>query len=101
MVRNKETNFFDKLYVTSTSFSDHTVQWSFTSVGIAIMLESNDVTDVVQYSFDGITVHGDMTPTFPSEGIIFDGRRQSKIWFQRESSGQPVIVRIEAWRSDY
>lgn len=98
--RRKDNNFFDKLAVSSTSFEDHRVGWNFTSVGIAVMIESNNILDVVQYSFDGETVHGDMTPTLPSEAIIFDNRMHNKIWFRRATPGDPVVTRIEAWRHD-
>lgn len=64
------------------------------------MVESNDVTDVIQYSFDGETVHGDMTPTMPSEGIVFDNRFQNKVWFRRVTPGDAVLVRVEAWRNE-
>jgi len=96
--RRKDINFFDKLYVSSTSFSDHRVGWNFTSVGIALMVESDNQADVIQYSFDGTTVHGDMTPLRPSEGIVFDNRFQNKVWFRRATPGDPVLVRVEAWR---
>lgn len=62
------------------------------------MVESDDQSDVIQYSFDGVTVHGDMTPLRPSEGIIFDNRAQNRIWFRRVAPGNSVPVRIEAWR---
>lgn len=97
--RRKDNNYFEKLSVSSTTFSNLVrASWSFTSVGIALMVESNDVTDVIQYSFDGKTVHGDMTPTMPSEGIIFDNRFESKVWFRRATPGAAVVVRVEAWR---
>lgn len=95
--RRKDSNFFGKYRVSSTSFEVVAI-WNFTSIGIALMVESNDVTDVIQYSFDGETVHGDMTPTMPSEGIIFDNRFQSKVWFRRATPGDGVLVRVEAWR---
>ena len=95
--RRKDTNFFEKFDVSSTSF-DVLASWNFISVGLAVMVESNDSSDIVQYSFDGETVHGDMRPTFPSEAIIFDNRAQSKIWFRRATPGVAVIVRVEAWR---
>lgn len=97
--RRRDSNFFDKLQVSSTSF-DVDVQWNFISTGIALMVEAESVEDVVQYSFDGETVHGDMTPGKPSEAIIFDNRHQNHIWFRRESAGAPVLVRVEAWRHD-
>lgn len=96
--RRKDVNFFDKIYVSSTVFSDHKVAWNFTSVGIALMVESDNQADVIQYSFDGKTVHGDMTPRRPSEGIVFDNRFQNKVWFRRATPGDPVLVRVEAWR---
>lgn len=92
----KEVNFFHKVSISTTSFDIH-VNWGFNSTGIALMVESNNPNDVVQYSFDGKTVHGDMKPTFPSEAIIFDNRVQNKIWFRRETDGDAVPVRIEAW----
>lgn len=98
LTRRKDINFFHKLNVGSTSFSDHRVSWNFTSVGIALMVESDNQADVIQYSFDGETVHGDMTPLRPSEGIVFDNRFQSKVWFRRATPGDPVLVRVEAWR---
>jgi hypothetical protein len=103
--RWKGRNFFEKISVSSNDFEDNMVSWDFTSVGIAVMVESNDPTDVIEYSFgngpDGQKqVHGDMTPLMPSEGIIFDNRSESKIWFRRATAGKAVLVRIESWRCD-
>ena len=95
--RRKDTNFFFKLDVSDTTFGDP-ISWNFNSVGLALMVESNNSDDIIQYSFDGETVHGDMRPLFPSEAIIFDNRAQSKVWFRRATPGDAVIVRVEAWR---
>lgn len=95
--RRKDSNFFEKFAVSSTSF-DVLARWNFNSQGIALMVESNDSDDVVQYSFDGETVHGDMTPLLPSEAVMYDYRAQNKIWFRRATPGSPVTVRVEAWR---
>ena len=92
-------NHFHTDYVSSTDFVLFT-DWNFNSIGIALMIQSNDITDVMQYSFDGEHVHGDMTPTMPSEAIIFDNRVESKIWFRRAEPGAPVLVRVEAWKND-
>lgn len=100
LTRLKDNNFFDKLEVTSTSFSDHHVRWNFTSIGIALMVEDDDSANIIQYSFDGTTVHGDMRPRFPSEAIIFDNRMHNRVWFRRTTPGSAVLVRIEAWRHD-
>lgn len=101
ITRRKSKNFFAKVEVSSTSFNNaQRVKWDFNSIGLALLVESNDSTDVVQYSFDGKDVHGDMTPLLPSEGIIFDNRFENNVWFRRASPGDPVTVRIEAWRYD-
>jgi len=97
--RRKDSNFFGKYRVSSTSF-EVVATWNFISVGIALMVESDLPEDVIQYSFDGETVHGDMTPRLPSEAIIFDNRFQSKVWFRRATPGDPVLVRVEAWRNE-
>lgn len=99
LIRRKGNNFFGKYNISSTSFNT-LASWNFISIGIAIMVESDDSSDVIQYSFDGETVHGDMTPGKPSEGIIFDNRFASKIWFRREFQGSPVLVRVESWRNE-
>jgi hypothetical protein len=101
LTRRKDSNFFHKLHVSTTSFdTPQMCQWNFISIGIALMVESNDRDDVIQYSFDGKTVHGDLTPLLPSEGIVFDNRFQSKVWFRRATPGDPVLVRVEAWRNE-
>ena len=101
MARRKDSNFFGKYAITSTAFSTASnASWNFMSVGIALMVESDDSSNVVQYSFDGSTVHGDMTPLMPSEAIIFDNRVNSKIWFRRATAGTAVTVRVEAWRNE-
>jgi len=99
MAIRREINFFEKTYISSTSFNINSpISWTFTSVGIALVVESNDSTDVVEYSFNGVDVHGDMTPLTPTEAIIFDNRAHGKIWFRRSTPGDPVLVRVEAWR---
>ena len=99
--RRREKNFFTKLQISSTSFTTaQRAKWGFNSVGLALLVESNDATDVVQYSFDGTNVHGDLTPLLPSEGIVFDNRFENNVWFRRATPGDAVIVRIEAWQHD-
>lgn len=97
--RRRDINFFNKYRVSSTSF-EVVASWNFISIGIALMVESNNSADVIQYSFDGETVHGDMTPLMPSEAIIFDNRFVNKVWFRRATPGEPVLVRVESWRNE-
>lgn len=97
--RRRDTNYFEKFYVSSITW-DILAKWKFNSIGIALLVESNDPTDVIQYSFDGENVHGDLTPGMPSQGIVFDNRIANAIWFRRASPGDVVLVRVEAWRHD-
>jgi hypothetical protein len=46
----------------------------------------------VQYSFNGISIDGDMTSTFPSINLIFQNKAISGIWFTGSGT-----VRVEAW----
>ena len=98
-IRRKDSNFFGKYNVSSGTFILF-ASWTFTSVGIALMVESDEPEDVIEYSFNGTTIHGDMVPLMPSEAIIFDNRAQSKIWLRRKTAGSTVLVRVEAWRNE-
>jgi len=57
----------------------------------------NEGTQVIEYSFNGNTLHGDLTPGTPTQAIIFDNRRVSRIWFRTSAPGQ--TIRVEAWAS--
>jgi hypothetical protein len=101
LVRRKDKNFFTKLSISDTSFiGSQRANWDFASVGIALLVESNNQNEVVQYSFNGTDVHGDLTPRTPSEGIIFDNRIENSVWFRRVIPGSAITVRIEAWRHE-
>lgn len=103
MSRRRNNNFFIKVEVSSTEWSSvPQASWNFTSVGIALLNESLAAEDVVEYKFSGETTDpaGDLTPGLPSAGIIFDNRRENKIWLRRKTEGSAVTVRVEAWRSD-
>lgn len=99
--RRRKKNFFAKITVTNTSFiASQRVRWGFNSVGLALLVESDDANDAVEYSFDGQELHGDLTPLLPSEGIVFDNRFENNVWFRAKNSGRTVTVRIEAWQHD-
>ena len=90
-------NFFDRIEVSTVDFEDHLSNFGFISSGISLINTSILFGDVVEYSFDGSTLHGDLNPTLPSAALSFDNRYESKIWFRLQSSGTPVIIRVEAW----
>jgi hypothetical protein len=69
------------------------VVFTFNSQGFTFL---NRGTHVVQYSFDGATLHGDLDPADASQGLSFDGRCECKVWFRAlDGYGD---VRVEAWR---
>jgi hypothetical protein len=87
-------NFFQKVSVTGATFPT-TPQTVFDIKYQNSFLLLNEGDTKVEYSFDGSTLHGDLTPSTPSAGIAFDNRIVDKIWFRTSSGTQ--IVRVEAW----
>lgn len=90
-----DTNFFRKVTVSSTTFPDECD--IFINIrGICSFTMMNEGTDIVEYSFNRGTIHGDMIPGKPSEALSFDNRIVSKVWFRAPNGGSHVI-RFEAW----
>jgi hypothetical protein len=90
----KDFNFFEKIVVTETSFPTEP-QGVIRFRGpqhLTFMLEAGTS---VEYSFNGTTVHGDMTSGTSSAALDFLTRSNKKIWF-RVISGSST-VRVEAW----
>jgi len=94
ITNGKDFNFFDIIAVSNTSFS------SDASVVINIkrqrgLMLTNYGTDIVTYSFNGTTEHGDMRFNTPSAHLVFENRPITKIWFKVASGS--ANVRVEAW----
>jgi hypothetical protein len=62
-----------------------------------LMVDSTDPLEIIEYSFDSVTVAGTLSPTKPSAALAFDQRRESGLWLRLKTAGDPVVVRIEAW----
>lgn len=95
IVNGNDRNFFTKVTVASASFGDY----SDVIIGVKFirsLMLSNEGTGIVEYSFNGNTVHGDLTPGKASESVAFDNRQVNKIWF-RLKSGAASVIRVEAW----
>lgn len=100
MTRKYGIDFYDKRYISTTNFVDNLFSWNFISQGISISVISTNSLDVVQYSFDRETLHGDLIPGFINH-VVFDYRPRSKIWVRLENPRpSPVLVRIETWRDE-
>lgn len=90
----KDFNYFNKIVVTDTTFP--TVPQAIIAFKgpqhLTFMLESGAF---LEYSFNGTTVHGDMTTATSSATLDFLTRTNKLIWF-RVPSGS-ATVRVEAW----
>ena len=94
ITNGKDFNFFRKTDVTKTAFTGNSDiafnfrgQFSFSMV--------NEGSSVIEYSFNGTVLHGDLTPGTTTEALFFDNRRVSKIWFSVASGSH--TIRVEAW----
>lgn len=90
----KDFNYFEKLVITDTSFptEPQAVIRFRGPQHLSFILETGST---VEYSFNGNTLHGDMTASTPSATLDFLMRTNKKIWF-RVPSGS-ATVRVEAW----
>jgi len=68
----------------------------FSTVGVMFTNETSG--SVVEYSFNGTTVHGvlDGTATSTTRVVKFDNRVVSLIWFRLKSGG-PATITATAW----
>ena len=86
----RDLNYFKKLTVSDVDFPNTCqVVIPFMTYTITFDLESGGP---LEYSFNGLTLHGDMTAGESSESLVFENRVASKIWFRGTG-----VVRIEAW----
>lgn len=86
-------NYFDVITVSETSFpTDPQVSFGFISNGFNLL---NRGSVVVEYSFNGTDVDGDLNNSDSSVFLSFINRNECKIWF-RVASGS-ADVRVEAW----
>jgi|SRR5277367_6334193 len=83
-------NFFQVITVSNGSFNHLSDLYiPFSTYTVTFQLQSGAG---VEYSFNGNTVHGDMTDGYASASLSFENRVISGIWFK--GAGQ---VRVEAW----
>ena len=62
-----------------------------------MMLNENE-TGIVEYSFNGKNLHGELNPDLPTKGMTFQYRPIVRIWFRvKAGSFGPIVVRIDGW----
>ena len=101
----RDLNFFQKVAVSSTTFGGGSVDGyqpdiiiPFQSQSVMFLNLGSGGTNVVEFSFNGTTVHGELNPTNASVGLTFDNRVVSKIWFRVQSGSTGTItVSVQAW----
>lgn len=98
IVLGRDFNYYNKVNVTVGSFASACdVLITFTTQTVMLLNEDTG-SDVVEYSFNGNTLHGELDPSLPTKAMTFDNRVISKIWFRVKSgSTGPIVVRIDAW----
>jgi hypothetical protein len=86
-------NFFEVVTVDGYDFpTDPQVTFGFHSTGITFL---NRGSYTIEYSFDGETLHGDLNTGDASNGLTFDNRTESNVWFRAiDGYGD---VRVESW----
>lgn len=106
-------NYFNKLAVNWTTFGGGSVDGYqpdmiinlleptqtviFNNVSIVAALTTTS-TQVIEYSFDGNTVHGELGSNNQNIREVFENRVISLIWFRVQSgSSGPLTVSVEAW----
>ncbi len=92
----KDFNYFTKLVISTPTFPS-TPQVVINFKGQEGLTLNNETSGgVVEYSFNGTTLHGEMDGSKTSKDLKWDHRRVSKIWF-RLKSGSASTIRVEAW----
>ncbi len=98
----RDWNYFQKYDVTETTFGGASVDGYQPALLIPFTTSSvmflNEGTGVVEFSFNGTTVHGELDSTKVSVAQTFDNRVICKIWFRlKTGSTGPITVSVSAW----
>ena len=95
-------DFFEKLSVSATTFGGGSVSGQQPDMRIPFSTQSvmfiNEGSGVVEYSFNGTTIHGELDSTKASAALSFDNRVVFYIWFRVKSgSSGPIVCSVHAW----
>lgn len=99
ITQGKDYNYFSRLTISSATFSnDPNCQFAFRGNPSFSLI--NDGAGIIEYSFNGNTVHGDLVPNTPYAAMVFNLKGVNQIWF-RLKSGSASDVRVEAGIGEY
>lgn len=100
----RQKNFFQKTAVSVSTFNtDCDLTITFTTQGVHFVNLGSSSSQVVEYSFNGNDLHGELNPATGSatQNIMFNPRIICKVWFRIQSgSTGPVTVSVQAWATD-
>lgn len=97
-------NFFQKVVVSANQFGGGSVDGyqpdlmiTFSTSNVILNTEGT-APNTIEYSFNGINVHGELVPTTNRATLSFSNRAVSLIWFRvKAGSAGPITVSVEAW----
>jgi hypothetical protein len=93
----RDWNFFQKVVVTADGYFNASCDIVIPFTTQAVMM-LNLGSGVVEMSFNGNTVHGELNSANPSAGMAWDNRVISKIWLRVQAgSSAPITVSVMAW----
>jgi hypothetical protein len=113
--QGRDFNYYNKLSVTWSNFgggnngnpdifiSDSTNRVQFINLTLDGFIPSSSattlpITSVLEFSFNGTTIHGELGTGVHNVARNFDDRPISLVWFRIQSgSTGPLLVSIEAW----
>lgn len=98
----KDYNFFEKQDINWITFGGGAsdgygpdMMIPFTTQSVIFINEGNGI---IEYSFTGKTVHGELDSSSVTKGLIFDNRVVSLIWFRvKTGSSGPIKISVQAW----
>jgi hypothetical protein len=100
--KGRDFNFFEKLDVVATTFGGESVDGYQPDMIIPFSTQSvmmiNDGYGVLEYSFNGHTIHGELDSAKASAALSFDNRVIFAIWFRiKAGSSGPITASVHAW----
>lgn len=95
-VNGRDWNYFKKFDVVSDIFLDNPDGViTFPTQGIMFIIEGDGA---IEYSFNGNTVHGELVSNTIVNGLTFDNRFVTTMWFRVKSgSTGPITISVHAW----
>lgn len=102
--QGRDFNYFQKVNVNWSNFGGGATDnigpdlcITFSTTGVMFL---NEGSGTVEYSFNGNIVHGELNSNNLTQGISFDNRVISLIWFRcKIGSSGPITVSVHAWKA--